>query len=155
EPNATVALYDTDGTTVLETATADGTGNWTIRPPLALTPGTHTLTVKQTDALGNVSAASPALVVTIDQTAPNPPTITAVFDDQPPTSGMISDGGVTNDTTPTVRISLSGTGAVAGDTLQLRDGNNFSYPLLSSVTLTASDITHGFVDLTPPAYGQT
>ncbi|HRQ80266.1 MAG TPA: putative Ig domain-containing protein, partial [Azospirillaceae bacterium] len=69
EANATVTLYDTDGTTVLGTATADGSGNWTITSS-ALSAGAHTITAKATDAAGNVSSASTALSVTIDATAP-------------------------------------------------------------------------------------
>ena len=65
ESGAMVTLYDTDGTTVLGTGTADGGGNWSINSS-ALTVGTHTLTARQTDRAGNTSALSPALVVTIE-----------------------------------------------------------------------------------------
>jgi hypothetical protein len=65
ESGAMVTLYDTDGTTVLGTGTADGGGNWSINSS-ALTVGTHTLTARQTDRAGNTSAPSPALVVTIE-----------------------------------------------------------------------------------------
>ncbi|MBU0747674.1 MAG: hypothetical protein KKB08_17345, partial [Gammaproteobacteria bacterium] len=69
EANSSVTLYDTDGTTVLGTTTADGSGNWSITSA-ALAEGTHTLTTKATDVAGNVSAASSGLAVTIDTTAP-------------------------------------------------------------------------------------
>jgi hypothetical protein len=69
EANATVTLYDTDGTTSLGTATADGSGNWSITAS-TLSAGSHTVTAKATDAAGNVSSASSGLAVTIDPTAP-------------------------------------------------------------------------------------
>ncbi|MFZ3017582.1 MAG: DUF4347 domain-containing protein, partial [Gallionella sp.] len=62
EANSTVTLYDTNGTTVLGTATATG-GNWSITSS-ALSAGAHTLTAKATDAAGNVSAASAGLAIT-------------------------------------------------------------------------------------------
>ncbi|HTB80040.1 MAG TPA: Ig-like domain-containing protein [Opitutaceae bacterium] len=68
ESGSTVTLYDTDGTTVLGTATATG-GNWSITSS-ALSEGGHTLTAKATDAAGNTSSASSGLSVTIDTTAP-------------------------------------------------------------------------------------
>ncbi|HYE86990.1 MAG TPA: Ig-like domain-containing protein [Vicinamibacterales bacterium] len=68
ESGSTVALYDTDGTTVLGSATATG-GNWSITAS-ALSSGSHTITAKATDAAGNVSSASSGLAVTIDTTAP-------------------------------------------------------------------------------------
>ena len=69
EASATVTLYDTDGTTVLGTNVADGAGAWSITSSV-LAAGVHTLTVKQTDLAGNVSAASGTLAITIDTTRP-------------------------------------------------------------------------------------
>ena len=69
EANSNVTLYDTDGTTVLGTATANGAGNWIITSS-ALSSGAHFLTVKAADNIGNISSASSALTVTIDTTAP-------------------------------------------------------------------------------------
>jgi len=69
EAASTVRLYDTDGTTQIGSATADGSGNWTITASV-LTAGTHSVTAKATDAAGNVSAASSALSLNIDTVAP-------------------------------------------------------------------------------------
>ncbi|MYM72781.1 DUF4347 domain-containing protein [Duganella sp. FT134W] len=69
EANALVTLYDSDGTTVLGTTSANGSGNWSITSA-ALIAGAHSITVRQTDAAGNVSPASPAQHVTIDLAAP-------------------------------------------------------------------------------------
>lgn len=68
EANSTVTLLDSDGTTVLGTATATG-GNWSITAT-ALSEGSHAITARATDAAGNASVASSALSVTIDTTAP-------------------------------------------------------------------------------------
>lgn len=68
EAGSTVTLYDTDGTTVLDTATATG-GNWSLTSS-TLSEGSHTLTAKAVDAAGNESMPSSGLSVTIDTTAP-------------------------------------------------------------------------------------
>src|SRR5439155_278506 len=146
EAGATVTLYDTNGTTVLGTGTADGSGNWTITSS-ALSDGGHTLTVKETDIAGNTSTASTGLAVTVDTTAPAQPSITEVDDNKPLFTGPVANGGITNDSTPTVTVSLAGTGAVAGDTVQLYEGTT----LLGTVTLNHSDIVNGVTTITPSA----
>jgi len=97
QANATVTLYDTDGTTVLGSASVDGSGNWSVTSSV-LAAGSHALTVKQVDAAGNTSAASSALSVVIDNTVANPaaPLLASVSD-----SGTLGDG-ITNITTPTI-----------------------------------------------------
>ena len=102
------------------------------------------------DAAGNASAESTDLPsdITIDTTAPNAPSITSVTDDASPVTGPVADGGSTNDTTPTIRVSLSGTGAVAGDSVQLYNGTT---PLGSAVSLSGTNISNGFVDITTAA----
>src|SRR5207253_2202560 len=101
EAGATVTLFDTNGTTVLGTATADGSGNWSITSS-TLSSGNHTLTAKQTDIAGNTSAASAGLAVTIDTTAaaPSAPDMTAATD-----SGSSNTDNITNHTTPVFRGS--------------------------------------------------
>jgi hypothetical protein len=93
EAGATVTLYDTDGTTVLGTNVADGSGNWEITSD-ALADGEHTLKVRQVDIAGNESLASSALTVTIDTVAPNAPVVVDIDTD------TATDGDfVTNDNT--------------------------------------------------------
>ena len=114
DAGSTVTLYDTDGTTVLGTATADSSGNWSITSS-ALSAGAHTLTAKAMDGAGNVSSASSALSVTIDATAPTVPSapdLSAASD-----SGSSSTDNLTNDTTPI----LTGT-AEANATITMYDG---------------------------------
>ena len=67
EAGATVQLLE--GSTVLGSATADGSGNWTITST-ALAGGVHNISAQATDAAGGTPVAvSGVLVVTID---PNP-----------------------------------------------------------------------------------
>src|SRR5258708_6503656 len=115
EAGATVTLYDTNGTTVLGTAVADGSGNWSITSS-ALSQGSHTLTAKQTDIAGNTSGASAGLAVTIDTTAaaPSAPDLTAASD-----SGSSNTDNITSNTAPV----FSGSGAEAGATVTLFDTN--------------------------------
>ena len=67
EANSTVKVYD--GATLLGTATANGSGAWSYTTA-ALADGAHSLTATATDAAGNTGAASSALSVTVDTTAP-------------------------------------------------------------------------------------
>ena len=72
EPGRTVRLYDTNGTTVLGTTTADAiTGDWSISSA-TLSNGVHSLTAKAADTAGNASAGSVAMLVTIDGCAVRP-----------------------------------------------------------------------------------
>ena len=66
----------------------------------ALANGAHSLTATATDAAGNTGAASAALSVTIDTTAPVAPSIASFSTD----SGTVGDG-ITNDNT----LTLTGT----------------------------------------------
>ncbi|MES2127670.1 MAG: Ig-like domain-containing protein [Pseudomonadota bacterium] len=93
QPFTGVALYDTDGTTQLGTATSDLSGNWSITSS-ALAQGSHTLRVKAFDSANNFSGFSPSsLAVTIDTTAPTlssaPP---ATFDRGTPATFTFSEG---------------------------------------------------------------
>jgi Ca2+-binding RTX toxin-like protein len=96
EAGSTVALYDTDGTTVLGTALAAG-GHWSITSS-TLGAGAHTLTAKATDAAGNPGAAGASLGVTLDTFAPavSTPDLDAASDD-----GASDTDDVTTVTTPT------------------------------------------------------
>ncbi|MGV0990533.1 beta strand repeat-containing protein, partial [Limnohabitans sp.] len=106
ESGSTVTLYDTDGTTVLGTATATG-GTWSITSS-ALSAGNHTLSVKATDAAGNISSASSGLSVNVDTSAPASVALSAT---------SVADTAATSGTT------------VA--TLSATDANNVSYALVT------------------------
>lgn len=77
--NAVVKLYDSNGTTVLGTATADNSGNWSITSS-SLSAGVHTLTARQQDAAGNESTASVSLSLTIEARPTTPTTPPTVVD---------------------------------------------------------------------------
>jgi hypothetical protein len=81
-------------------------------------------------------------------TAPGTPSITSVTDDVLPVTGTVANGGLTNDPSLVVQVSLTGTNALAGDKVQLF---NAAATLGLAVTLTATDITNGYVDITTPA----
>ena len=92
-------------------ATANGSGAWSYTTA-ALANGAHSLTATATDAAGNTSAASAALSVTIDTTAPVAPSIASFSTD----SGTVGDH-ITNDNT----LTLTGT-AEANSTVKVYDG---------------------------------
>ncbi|WP_210333757.1 Ig-like domain-containing protein, partial [Mesorhizobium sangaii] len=114
EANSIVTIKD--GITTLGTATANGAGAWTFTTS-ALGQGSHSFTATATDAAGNVGSASSAYAVTVDTTAPAAPTITSVTDDVLPVTGTVTNGGASNDTTPT----LNGT-AEANSIVTIKDG---------------------------------
>src|SRR5205085_2455038 len=84
---------------------------------------------------------------TVDTTAPSAATITSVTDDVSPVTGTLANNAHTNDTDLTVKVSLTGTGAVAGDTVQLYNGSGTGSQLGTSYTLTGTDISNTFVNL--------
>jgi large repetitive protein len=106
----------------------------------ALAAGSRTIATTVTDAAGNTSAAG-NLTLTIDTSTPGAPvpTLTAGSD-----SGATGDL-ITNDTTPTVRVSF--TGAAAGDVVTLTVGGS----QVGTATLTGGNIGAGFVDITTSA----
>lgn len=116
EAGAAITLYDTDGTTVLGTTTANGAGHWSLTST-ALSDGNHTLTAKAVDAAGNVGAASSGLSITIDTAAPS---VTAIT---PHTTGS------TNATTLTETVTFSkAVSGVTASAFTLHDANGNVVP---------------------------
>src|SRR5205814_969310 len=99
ETPATYTLYVTNGTSVLGTTTADGSGNWTITSS-SLGDGVHTLTAHPFPTRRSSDLASSSLSVTIDTTAaaPSAPDLVAASDSAGP-NGSSTDN-ITNDATP-------------------------------------------------------
>jgi Bacterial Ig-like domain/Tryptophan-rich Synechocystis species C-terminal domain len=73
--------------------------------------------------------------------------ITSMTDNAAPVTGSLVSGASTNDPDPTVRVSLSGTGALAGEAVRLYNGTDTNSPLGSSYTLTSTDISNGFANV--------
>lgn len=114
EPFATVNIYE--GTTLVGTGTADGTGNWSIVLNTTLATGAHSFTAQATDVAGNTSVSSASFSLTIDTTPPALPVLTSILDDVGNAPTPVTNGGLTNDAQPT----LSGT-AEAGSTVKIFD----------------------------------
>jgi len=116
EPNSTVNVYDNG--TLLGKATADNTGAWSFTPAIVLADGAHSFIVSSVDAAGNEGPQSAAYDMTVDTAAPAAaPSIDTIDDNVAPVLGNVSDGAITNDTTP----SLSGTGAEPDATVNVYD----------------------------------
>ncbi|MET0437516.1 MAG: DUF5801 repeats-in-toxin domain-containing protein [Devosia sp.] len=138
----TVEIYD--GATFLGTATVNA-GNWTYTTSV-LGNGPHSFTAKAIDSAGNVTTTAP-VTASIDTVAPTAPTITSVTDNVGAIVGELADGARSDDTQLVVRVAISGTGAVANDTVQLYNGTTV---LGNAVTLSAGDVANGYVDITTP-----
>src|SRR5262249_36568310 len=132
------------------TDSSPGNNSWSFNyAGTALADGTYTVSL--TDGSASGASALDTQTITIDTVAPGVPTISQVTDNVLPVTGVVANGGSTDDTTPTVRISLSGTNAAAGDRVQLFNGTS---ALGSAIVLTSSNISNGFVDVTPAALAQ-
>ena len=148
--NDTVQLYNNSSSlgSPVTLAIGDITAGYKDITTSALSDGTYVLNAKITDAASNTSVASANYTIIVDTTPTGAPGITSVTDNVGATQGVVSSGGSTDDSTPTVRISLTGTGALANDTIQLY---NYSLLLGSAVTLTSGDIIADYKDITTSA----
>lgn len=175
EAGATINVYLDGNPTPIGTTTVNSDGTWSVTPQTPLINGSHTLTLSATDPAGNSSAISSGFVLTIDATPPAAPVIVSVADHTAPVTGLVPNGGSTNETRPT----LSGTGetgatisiyngSVLVGTTQVQTNGSWSFtpstPLGAGVwnlTATATDAagntsatsdTRSFtIDTTPPA----
>jgi hypothetical protein len=109
EPNASVEVFRA-GSISLGATTANGSGNWSLTVAGALADATHSITAKQTDVAGNVSAASGALSLVIDTVAPAPPSVPNLnaADD----SGQSDSDNLTNQTTNLTFMGTDTTGSL-------------------------------------------
>jgi Ca2+-binding RTX toxin-like protein len=129
EANSTVTLASSVNGTI-GTATADGSGNWSITAS-TLSAGNHNITATVSDAAGNTSAASPALGITVDTTAP---TVTvnslSTLDTTPALTGTVDDNSAS------IQVTVNGnsyTGTNNGDGTWTLADNTIS-PALSAGT---------------------
>ena len=154
EANSTVTVLS-DGSSI-GTTTANGSGNWSFTPGLAISAGTHTITATATDAAGNTSSASLGLSVTIDTSAPSAPStpdLAASSD-----SGSSSTDNITNDNTPT----FTGTAEANSTVTVLSDGSSIGtttangsgiWSLTPGVALSGG--THTITSIATDAAGNT
>lgn len=131
----TIILYDNGN--IIGQALVGADGRWQFTPPAALGDGTHLLTARANDPAGNSSAVSSGFVLTIDATPPAAPVIASVADNTAPVTGIVPNGGSTNETRPT----LAGTGE-AGSTISIYNG--------SALVGTAQVQANGSWSFTPP-----
>ena len=129
EPGTTVSIYDNGE--LLGTALVGSDKAWTFTPDAPLSAGSHSITTQVTDAAGNASAVTPPFTLTV---APTVDAITdvTITDNVLPDTGLIANGGTTNDshavfggslpgaTTGTIRVydqgQLVGTVTLNGET---------------------------------------
>ncbi|WP_156944260.1 Ig-like domain-containing protein [Bradyrhizobium sp. Ec3.3] len=109
EAGVTVEVFD--GTNQIGMAIADGNGSWSFATE-TLVEGAHAFAAAAMDGVGNLSALSAGVNVTIDTIAPTAPKVASFS----PDSNVAGDG-VTN----VNRVILTGT-ADAGSTVQVFDG---------------------------------
>ncbi|HDI4959167.1 TPA: BapA prefix-like domain-containing protein [Salmonella enterica] len=175
EAGATINVYLDGNSASIGTTTVNSDGTWSFTPQTPLANGNHTLTLSATDPAGNSSAVSSGFMLTIDATPPAAPVIASGADNTAPVTGIVPNGGSTNETRPT----LSGTGE-AGSTISIYNGStlvgtaqvqaNGSWSFTPSTSLgagiwnltatatdaagntsTASEIRSFTIDTTPPA----
>ncbi|WP_213133516.1 BapA/Bap/LapF family large adhesin [Citrobacter sp. FP75] len=169
EPNSTVIITSSGGT-VIGTATANGSGNFTftLNPPQI---SGQTLLVSAQDAAGNIG--TPGNVLAPFTGVPPAPVIASVFDDVGTITGPVAAGKTTNDTLPTLSgtaqanaiINLYNNGVLMGSTTA--DGNglwsftpsgalsegNHAFTATATNANGASGLSGSFsviVDTTPP-----
>ncbi|WP_248133263.1 Ig-like domain-containing protein [Pseudomonas sp. B329] len=111
-----------EGTTVIGNTNADAAGNWYFDLPQQ-SEGAHNYTAVAKNQVGTEGSASFAL--TIDTAAPDVPEISRVLDDVGSKTGDVSNGGFTDDQSPT----LYGTSDAEGDLINIYDNGE----LLASV----------------------
>jgi hypothetical protein len=118
--NSTVAVFD--GTTQLGTATVNASGAWSFTTGM-LANGTHSFTATDTE-VGNTSAASAALAVTVDTTAPTVSSVVAAGAGITNGTGDLNAGHVV---TLTGNLNEAVTVAGGTPTLTLNDGGTATY----------------------------
>lgn len=161
----------------LGTTVAAGAGPlvpWSHLAPTSgtLVEGIHFITAVATDALGNVSAPSTGLAVTIDRTAPDPPGLPDLVASSD--SGRSNSDNITNDNTPTITGTAEADAIVRLDNLSgtlatvLASGGVYTVTItpaladgLTSLSATAEDVAGNIsprgpavnilIDTVPPA----
>ena len=125
EPGDIVTISDNGD--FYTTVTVGSDGKWSYTPTQPLGEGSHTITLQQTDAAGNVSAVTTLPTFTVDLTPPTPATITNVSLDGTTINGLAEAGS---------RVTIVGANNVfLGETVTGADGK-------FAITITPAQ-THG------------
>lgn len=138
ESRVTVQLNGSD----LSPTHVDATGQWSIQVPTVLAQGEHRFSAKAQDMAGNISAASPLAVFTVDTLPPPAPVVTSPYSGAAVSSRTPA---LTGQAEPFSRVTLSLDGASIGPITVDAEGNwSHTPPLLlsegtHSLTATATD----------------
>jgi large repetitive protein len=130
---------------LLDSVTADGSGNWSYTVAPALAEGSYSFTATSEDAAGNVSAPSTAFGLTIDTTSPggadgsDAPTLTSAEAADGINAAELADG-------IQVQVGLTA-GTQAGDTLTIT-ANDGSGDIVTTYLITQDDVDAGNVEVT-------
>ncbi|NBQ53062.1 MAG: hemagglutinin, partial [Proteobacteria bacterium] len=137
ESNSEITIFD--GTSILGTATADGSGEWSYTPSSSLSTGTYVITAKATDAALNLSPASISATLIVDTEAPAAPNISSVAGEtnisstvstsllMPPIAGVAE---------PNSTVTIYNNGSSAGTTTTNESGAWLFTPSLTAGTYT-------------------
>ena len=117
EPGVTVSIYSNG--TLLGTVLANAKGEWSFTPTTDLADGLHNITAKATNSLGNDSAETGHYPITVDTLAPGKPSASDadLVDNEGSIQGTITNGSITDDSTPT----FSGSNAEPNATVVIHD----------------------------------
>ncbi|WP_254633650.1 Ig-like domain-containing protein, partial [Pantoea sp. GbtcB22] len=103
EKGSLITIYD--GISAIGSVYADaatGAWSWQYSGADKFEEGPHTLTVQAVDQAGNISARSPSFTITVDDVV-SVPLVTGIYDKVAGgITGLISDNGITNDSSPTI-----------------------------------------------------
>uniref|UniRef100_UPI001C46807F Ig-like domain-containing protein n=1 Tax=Pseudomonas sp. RW407 TaxID=2202894 RepID=UPI001C46807F len=107
EPGDTVSILDNGEE--IGTAVIDENGHWEFTPEQPLEEGDHSISVVITDPAGNASQPSESLDFSVDTSVP-PMVIDRIelIDDVDPLTGVIANGGSTDDAAPLVQGHVEG-----------------------------------------------
>jgi hypothetical protein len=117
EPGVTVSVYSNN--TLLGTAVVNAKGEWSFTPTTDLADGLHNITAKATNSLGNDSDMTGEYPITVDTLAPGKPSASDadLVDNEGSIQGTITNGSITDDSTPT----FSGSNAEPNATVVIHD----------------------------------
>ena len=98
--NQWVNIYDNG--LLIGSTQANARGQWSFKPSTELGNGSHLLTIRVARVDGSLSPSSEPFELMIESTASSRPVIDTVVDDVGSEQGAIANGGVTDDSRPTI-----------------------------------------------------